>query len=107
MPVLVYYFGQFPNLFLVTNFVAIPMSSAILIGEIFLCSVEPLNFIARVVGNILEWLIRLLDGFILRVDRLPFSTCGNIQLYFFQVILLYAIIAKISYMLMMKNNSLI
>ena len=36
-PFSLYYFHQFPLLFFITNLVAVPLSSAILIGEILLC----------------------------------------------------------------------
>ncbi|MBL7735890.1 MAG: ComEC/Rec2 family competence protein, partial [Chitinophagaceae bacterium] len=37
LPLILFYFRQFPNLFLLTNFIAVPLSSIILIGELLLC----------------------------------------------------------------------
>jgi competence protein ComEC len=39
-PVSIYHFHQFPMYFILTNFVAVPLSSAIVIGEIILCVVS-------------------------------------------------------------------
>ena len=61
MPVLLYYFGQFPTLFLFTNFVAIPLSSIVLIGEIVLCAICFVKPAARLCGELLELLIRLMN----------------------------------------------
>ena len=47
MPVIIYQFGQFPNLFLLTNFIAVPVSSLILAGEILLCCVFAFPDVAR------------------------------------------------------------
>ncbi|MCW4468706.1 ComEC family competence protein [Flavobacterium sp. MFBS3-15] len=90
LPLSLYYFNQFPLLFMAANLVVIPLSNVILVlGLIVLL----LNFIAPPVaiflGHALEWLIMGMNAFIARVasfDKLvlkdiPFTLLLNISLY--------------------------
>jgi len=56
-PLSIYHFHQFPNFFLLTNFIAVPLSSIIVLGEIFLCAISFIPFLATISGKILNWLI--------------------------------------------------
>jgi competence protein ComEC len=105
LPVSIYHFHQFPNYFLVTNLVAVPLSSIILIGEIFLCAVAPLQAVADVTGKILQWLIALMNGFIVFMEQLPFAVWNGLQISIAQVMLLYAILAGVSYWLWKKRSN--
>jgi len=90
LPLSLYYFNQFPLLFLVANLVVIPLSNVILVLGLL---VLMLNFIAPPVavffGQALELLIMVMNGFIAWVasfDRLvlkdiPFTLLLNISLY--------------------------
>ena len=53
-PFSIYHFHQFPNYFLLTNFVAVPLSSVVLTGEIFLCVVSLMPLFAGYAGQILS-----------------------------------------------------
>ncbi len=103
-PICIYYFHQFPNYFLVSNFVAVPLSSIILVGEIFLCTIFYFPVLATVFGNGLSWLIYIMNSFIENVEMLPFSVWNNLTIGIVQVILLYGAIAAISYWLMEKSK---
>ncbi len=50
-PLILFYFKQFPLLFLFTNLVAVPLSGWILLGELLLCICHPFNFISRKLGT--------------------------------------------------------
>src|SRR5205814_5677401 len=64
MPIAIYHFHQFPVYFLLANLVAVPVSSIILLGEILLCCFSFLLPVAAVIGNILHWMIGLLNLYI-------------------------------------------
>lgn len=90
LPISLYYFNQFPLLFLLANVVVIPLSNIILV--LGLC-VLILNFAwidaAIYLGKILELLVEVMNGFIAWVasfDRLvfkdiPFTLVLSISLY--------------------------
>ncbi|HET9280277.1 MAG TPA: ComEC/Rec2 family competence protein, partial [Flavitalea sp.] len=103
IPMCLLYFHQFPIFFLITNFIAVPLSSIILIGELLLCAVGGLPVIATKVGWLLKWLIWLMNSFIERFDRLPFSILQNIQLSTLQVISIYLIITGLAIWIMEKK----
>lgn len=93
IPICIYHFHQFPNLFLLTNFVAVPLSSLILLGEIGLCIVSGLPAIAFPLGEIISWLIRIMNDFIQRTEAIPFSSWKNLHISLEQTILLYLFIS--------------
>ncbi|MBC7829829.1 MAG: ComEC family competence protein [Chitinophagaceae bacterium] len=95
-PICLYYFHQFPTLFFITNLIAVPLSSIILLGELLLCVVFPLQEISKIIGWLLYWSIRLMNTFIERIDSLPFSTWENIQIDILQLFFLYMTIISIS-----------
>lgn len=91
-PLCVYYFHQFPNLFLVTNIVAVPASTAILFGGILLLCVSPLSFLADIVGKCVGFIIELMNRFILFVNDFSFSVTDHLSLSLVSAWMLYGII---------------
>ena len=104
LPMCLYYFHQFPNFFLITNFIAVPLSSIILVGELLLCAATVLPAVATKLGLSLHWLIWLMNSFIERFDRLPFSVLRNIQVSMTQVVFIYVIIIGLSIWIIKKKG---
>ncbi len=93
LPLTLYYFNQFPILFLPANIVVIPFTTAILIlGLITLF----LNFIhigtAIFVGKILNFLIESMNRFIAFITSLESFTVKNITFNLMLCFLLYALL---------------
>jgi len=105
LPISIYHFHQFPNYFLLTNFVAVPLSSLIVLGEILLCTVSFILPIAVFVGNILSWLIWLMNSYVERVEMLPFSLWDSLQISIPQAIFLLIAVAGFGYWLLEKNKT--
>lgn len=105
LPVIIYCFGQFPNLFVITNFLAIPLSSIILIGEIVLCMVYVIPPVAVFCGNMLSKLIRIMNVIVEYIDRFPYAKTENVHFNLLQVVLLYVFIAFASHWLTGKHKS--
>ncbi|AWH84953.1 hypothetical protein HYN59_07360 [Flavobacterium album] len=90
LPLSLYYFHQFPLLFLLANLVVIPLSNVVLVTGLI---VLLLNFIAPpvaiIVGSVLEWLIVAMNSFIawiasfdsLVLKDIPFTLLLNVSLY--------------------------
>ncbi|RYY20020.1 MAG: ComEC family competence protein [Chitinophagaceae bacterium] len=96
-PVCMFYFHQFPNLFLAANLVAIPLSSIILILEILLCCVAFIPLAASLTGLVTGWLIRLMNSYIEIINSHSFANWGSLQISTLQLILLYIMIAALAY----------
>jgi competence protein ComEC len=104
IPISIYHFHQFPNYFLLTNFVAVPLSSLILIGEIILCMIAFIPAVALFAGKILSWLIWAMNSYIERVEAIRFSLWDGLQISILQALLLIAAVAAISYWLMEQSG---
>ena len=103
-PISIYYFHQFPIVFLVTNLVAIPLSSIILLGEIMLCAFSFLPDLAMGIGWLIQLLIKLLNQFIQYIDALPFAVWSNLSISITQSLFFYGTIIAMSYWLLQKNT---
>jgi competence protein ComEC len=104
VPLSIYHFHQFPNLFILTNFLAVPLSSAILLGEILLCVISFIPMAAIVTGKILTWLIWVMNTYIEKIETISFSLWDGLQITVLQVFLLLFFAIGISYWLMEKSK---
>ncbi len=103
-PLIIFYFHQFPLLFLFANLLAVPLSSCILIAEILLCVVAPLTSIATFTGYIIAWLIRLMNAIVAFFDQLPYTILHALQINTVQVGLLYMTIAGLAWWWLYKHK---
>jgi competence protein ComEC len=104
-PVCIYYFHQFPVLFLITNLVAIPLSIIILFAEIFLLALYWIPFAGIYLGKMILLLIELMNKFILWINRLPFAQVENLSISTLSTWLLYAMVIGFLAWLINKNKT--
>ncbi len=72
-PLTLYYFGQFPTYFLLANLlVDFPSTLAMYLG--FVMTINPIDWLNEILGNLLENLIRFMLYFLNSIDHLAFST---------------------------------
>lgn len=101
-PISLYYFHQFPNLFLPANIIAVPLSTIILYAEILLVVFSPVSAIATYIGKACYVLIAWLNHIILWFDKVPFSkidwifadVASTILLYILFILFAFAFINK-------------
>jgi competence protein ComEC len=105
IPIGVYHFHQFPTTFLLTNFLAVPLSSLILLAEILLCIISFIPTIAIMTGKIISFLILIMNRYIERIELLPFSLWDSLQISISQAILLFIVAAGSGFWLMEKNKN--
>ncbi len=91
-PLSVYHFHQFPLLFLMTNLVAVPLSSLILFIEIFLFSVSWFTGLSKICGQVVKIMIEGMNLYIERLEKIPFALWGGLSISLIQVLLLFIII---------------
>ncbi len=92
LPVSLLYFHQFPNYFLVSNLLVVPLSSVVLVAGLVLVAVSFFAAVAGVIGVCLAWIIRLLNGIVFTMDGLPFAVIDNIHISVPQALLLLLLI---------------
>jgi competence protein ComEC len=103
-PVCVYYFHQFPNLFLITNLVAVPLSAVILYAAIALIAFSWVPHIGSYLGKLVGGLTWCMNKCILWVNEFSFAVWDKIPATVLSTWLLYAIVAGVSVWLIRKNR---
>jgi competence protein ComEC len=103
LPVCIYYFHQFPLLFLLSNMIAIPLSTLVLFGCIALVAISPIPLAAMYLGKLVWAFIWLLDISILSINSIPFSSWGGLFISITETIIFYLIITACVYWLIKKN----
>lgn len=104
LPISIYHFHQFPILFLLTNIIAVPLSSVILVAEILLCIISFVTPVAKVLGIVIQFFIYIMNSAIERFDKLHFSVWDGMSISILQAVLLTLIIAAISSWLLYKER---
>lgn len=77
LPLCIYYFHQFPNLFLITNLVVVPLSTVILFAEIMLIAFSWITGIEHF-ATLVQWMIEFMNWFIIKMDTIPFAITAPI-----------------------------
>ena len=106
-PVCIYYFHQFPNLFLITNLIAVPLSTLILFAEIALVAFSWIPFVGMYLGKITGWLVWLMNKIILWVNDFSFAVWDKIPANVLSTWLLYAVVIGVSAWLINKNKKVL
>lgn len=104
LPVVLFYFHQFPNFFLITNFVAVPLSGLVLYTEILLVCLAPFSSIAAWLGMLAGQLLHIMNGFIEAVNTIPFAVWDQLQFNVFQVWMLFGFIIAACIWLLHHNS---
>lgn len=103
-PVCIYYFHQFPNLFLVTNVIAVPLSSVILYAAIALTAFSWIPFMAAWLGKFVGALTWIMNAFIQWINEFSFAVWDMIPATILSTWLLYAVIICFSSWLILRNK---
>jgi competence protein ComEC len=104
IPLSVYHFHQFPPLFFLTNFLAVPLSGIILLAEILLCCIFFVPAAALLLGKVLRWLIWVMNTYIEEIEHIPGSLWDGLQITISQTALLIVFAAGISYWMIEKQK---
>ncbi|MCU0434720.1 MAG: ComEC family competence protein [Bacteroidia bacterium] len=92
-PLGLYYFGQFPLYFLLSNMAVIPLSTLIMYGGLLLLVAAPLGQIGKWVAVPVCWLLDVLNGAVRYTEFLPSAVLYSSQWSLLQLSLLYSLLA--------------
>ena len=92
LPLCLYYFHQFPNYFIVTNIIVIPLSNLIIYTGILTLALGTIPWISLIVAKALSLMVWFLNAYIHWMGALPFSVTRGIVITFPESILLYLIL---------------
>ncbi len=102
VPIIFYSFHQFPNFFLLTNCIVVPLSTIVLFAELVVLIVSPWALVAKFCGMITGFLLHFMNSFIELMSSFRFAVTDEIQVSLVETILLYIVIIFLSLWLMKK-----
>ncbi|MCL1942503.1 MAG: ComEC family competence protein [Candidatus Azobacteroides sp.] len=91
-PIAAYYFHQFPNYFILTNLLVIPITYIIIVAAITLLFVQSAIGSDRIIKNILEISLETLNKGVAFIQQLPGSSIQNIRLYKIELGIIFVLI---------------
>jgi len=92
LPISLYYFHQFPGLFLLSNLVIIPLLGIILLGGFIIIALALLNILPDFIIVIYSYCIRLINAFIKWISLQEEFLFTNISMSFLTMISFYGLI---------------
>ena len=96
-PLGLHYFHQFPNYFLLSNLIVIPISTAIIYLGIALFAFTKVSIIASFVAMGFGWCVWLLNQSVMLIEKWPYSLLHSISISVFETWLLYGLILLFFY----------
>lgn len=91
-PISLYYFNQFPNYFILTNIIVVPLAGFIIYSAIPALLLNNIHIIGDVFAWILGILMKTMNISVRFIDSLPGAVSQHIFISFTQVFLLYLVI---------------
>lgn len=91
-PLSIFYFGQFPNYFLLSNLSVMSLSFVVIVSGVVLLAVSWWPALAHAVGWILTYQIRIMNTIISTINSLPYSVTDHLSFSLLQTLLVYSMI---------------
>jgi competence protein ComEC len=89
-PLSIRYFGIFPNYFLLSNYVAAPVSTILIpLGMFTLTVCAALPQIAFAAVFLLKLVVRIMNTSMQFIENMPFSVMKNLELSMYEVLFIY------------------
>jgi competence protein ComEC len=96
-PLGLHYFHQFPNYFLLSNLIVIPISTAIIYLGVALFAFSKISIIASSLAWGFGWCVWLLNQSVILIEKLPYALLHSISISVIDTWLLYALIVFFFY----------
>jgi len=103
-PIIIYYFHHFSVYFWLSNILIIfPLALSIYLA-ILLFIFYPVTQVALIIAAILDLILKIINFFIMTIEKLPGSMIENLYNNSLETILLYILIISISIFIILKNR---
>ncbi len=89
-PLALHYFHQFPNYFIVTNLLVIPLASLIIYLALLSMCLAPLPLAGAFSGECLSFALRMMHRSVAFIEGLPYSTTDEVFISFVETLLFLA-----------------
>lgn len=104
-PLIAYYFGHFSTWFLLSNFIVIPLATAILYLAVLCFATCWLTPVLHGLTAALSWVVVFMNNALETIASLPYSSIEDIHLSALQVAFLYIIIGSTYVLLSLRINN--
>jgi competence protein ComEC len=105
-PLSVYFFHQFPWMFLVSNLIVIPLITLLLYVGLLLVATSPFAILSSFIGKIFEALSNALITSLQKIEDLSFSNSENIYWSISTCVLVYLLIILLTRLLFFRSKAL-
>ncbi len=95
-PLVLYYFGRFPTYFLITNIVAIPLTSILLYGVFVLLLVSWIPFLKWFMVVVMDSVSYVLDISLTEIDSWRGASIDNVSINGIQLLLVYIMLGLLT-----------
>lgn len=106
-PIGLYYFHQFPNYFLASNLVVIPVSNLILFSGMALFALYNVPFANTAISFVFKWLLKGLNEFVYGIQQLPYSLTEGISITMVEMWLMYLLILLLCALTLVRRKELL
>lgn len=106
-PLGLYYFHQFPGLFLVSNLVVIPVGWLLINLGITLFVLAPIPSIQIWVGKLFYWFTFALNKFIFWLDDVPYSIIQGVSISWIELLAIYVMVLLTASLIVMLKPKLL
>ena len=103
LPLSIYYFHQFPGLFLASNLIIIPFLGAILIGGILVIVSSLCNMLPQIIADFYGEIISLMNGFVSWISHQENFLFKDISISLWMMLLWYLALFALIYALINKT----
>lgn len=98
-----FYFHQFPNLFLISNLIAIPISFVILMIGLIYLAVNWIPLLNELCFYLLDFSLTILNKSVQWIEQIPYSIYSGVWIHWYEAIWHYLIIIVISLMFIYRK----
>ena len=95
-PLSVYYFSQFPNYFLISNIIVVPLTTLIVYSGVAFLGLSFIPYVSDVIAVFLSYLLKFLNYFVGVIEGLPYCTSvfviNNYQMFLLYTFIIFIIL---------------
>lgn len=91
-PITIFYFNQFPNYFLLSNFIVIPFATVAIWGSMIFYFSLVVGFFSEYIATLLMYLIRVQNFLIESIESIPYALSEDLYLDASQLLFLIALV---------------
>ncbi len=102
-----FYFNQFPNYFLLSNLIAIPLSTIAIYLAVALIIFSPIGLVTSIIGKLFSLSLFTLNNSLRFIEDLPFSVSSGIYIDNLQLLIILLTIVTFAIFIINRNKYLL